>query len=144
MVSIIVTVSVITVTMLVIVAILFKKRPVKFTTTAVPTAANQSHGLNTHKGVKESIYKYPGPEMDADNNIIIEVKQNVAYVTNTDVVVEVNEAYATRIAIEGNEAYATNIITGGNEAYSMIIMLQVSLQKRIRHMLQALLLMLIL
>ena len=115
-VCIIVTLSGITVTVLFIVAFLLKKRHAKFTTTAVTTAANQAHGLNTHEGVEESIYDYPGPEINADNTI--EAKQNVAYVTNTDVIVEVNEAYATRIVTEGNEAYATNIITVGNEAYA--------------------------
>ena len=64
---VIVTVSV--VTMLVIVTILLKKCHSKSTTTAVPTAANQAYGLNTHKGVEESIYKFPGPEVDADNTI---------------------------------------------------------------------------
>jgi hypothetical protein len=85
---VIVTVSVVTV--MAVIAILLKKRHGKFTTIAVPTAANQAYGLNTHKGVEESIYTYPGPEMGVDNTT--EVKQNVAYVTMTDVIVEVNEA----------------------------------------------------
>ena len=112
---IIVTVSI---TVLVIVSFLLKKRHVKFTTTPVPTAANQAYGLNTHKGVEESIYNIPDPEVDIDNTI--EAKQNVAYVTNTDVIVEVNEAYATRIATEGNQAYATSITTEKNAAYEPV------------------------
>ena len=116
----IVMVSVLVIIVVVVIVILLKKRHGKFTTTAVSTAANQAYGLNTHKGVEESIYKFSGSEVDADNTI--EAKQNVAYVTNTDVVVEVNEAYyATRIATEGNEAYATNIIRVGNEAYATSI-----------------------
>ena len=109
--TVIVMVSVVTV--VVIIALLLKKRHVKFTTIPVPVAANQAYGLNTHEGVEESIYNFPGPEVDADSTI--EAKQNVAYVINTDVVVEVNEAYATRIAIEGNEAYVTSIVTEGNQ-----------------------------
>jgi hypothetical protein len=109
-------VAVILVAVVVVIAILLKKRHEKFTTIAVPTAANQAYGLNTHKGVEESIYTYPGPEMDVDNTI--EAKQNMAYVTNTDVIIEANEAYATNIVLEGNEAYATSIITEGNQAYA--------------------------
>ena len=120
---IIVVVSVLVITVVVVIAILLmiKKRHIKSTTIAVPTAANQAYGQNTHKGVEESIYKFPDPEVDTDDTI--EAKQNVAYVPNTDVVVEVNEAYyATRIAIEGNDAYATNnITTEGNEAYATCI-----------------------
>ena len=117
---IIVIVSVLVITVVVVIAILLmiKKRHVKFTAIAIPTAANQAYGQNTHKGVEESIrfYNFSGPEVAADN--IIEAKQNVAYVTNTEFIVEVNEAYATRIAIKGNEAYATNITTEGNQEYA--------------------------
>jgi flagellar basal body-associated protein FliL len=103
---IIATVSVVTV--VIALAILLKKCH------AVPTATNQAYGLNTHKGVEESIYKFPGPEMNVDN------KQTVAYVTNfnTDATVEVNEAYRTRIVTDENEAYATSITTEGNQAYA--------------------------
>ena len=138
---IIVVVSVLVITVVVVIAILLmiKKHHVKFTTIAIPTAANQAYGFNTRKGVEESIYNFSGPEVDTDNTI--EAKQNVAYVTNTDVVVEMNEAYATNIITEGNEVYATCIITEGNQAYSTNITtegsqaytLQISLQKGIRH-----------
>ena len=115
--SVIVTVPVVTV--VIIIAIMLKKRHGKSTAIAVPTAANQAYGLNTHKGVEESIYKFPGPEVDVDNTI--EAKQNVAYVMNTDVTVEVNEAYAKSIVMEGNEAYAISIVTEGNQAYATSI-----------------------
>ena len=112
---VIVTMSVV---MVIIIAIPLKKYHEKSTAITIPTAANQAYGLNTHKGVEESIYNIPDPEVDIDNTI--EAKQNVAYATNTDLIAEVNEAYyyATRIATEGNEAYATNITTEGNQAYS--------------------------
>ena len=64
---VIITVPVVTV--VVVIAILLKKRDGKSTTIAVPTSANQAYGLNAHKGVEESIYKFPGPEVDADNTI---------------------------------------------------------------------------
>ena len=105
------------VVMVIIIAIPLKKCHIKSTATAVPTAANQAYGLNTHQGVEESIYNIPDPKVDINDTI--EAKQNVAYVTNTDLIVEVNDA--TRIATEGNEAYATNIITEGNQAYATCI-----------------------
>ena len=75
---------------------------------AVPTTTNQAYGLTHHSesGVEESIYNYP--EVDLDT---IEAKQNEAYVKNTDIVTEGNQAYATNIATEINSAYGPVEIT---------------------------------
>ena len=127
------------VTVIVIIAVLFKRRFGKFTTVAVPTTANQAYGLSTHhnEGVGEIIYNDLSPKVDMDNTI--EAKQNEAYVANTDVIVQENQAYGTNIdgiitegnktyyvtcanddmiATEGNQAYAMNIITEESQAYA--------------------------
>ena len=110
------------VTVVVIIAVLFKKHYGKLTTVAIPTTINQAYGLNTHdkKVVEETIYNCLSPKVDDT----IETKQNEAYVTNTNVIVEENEAYDTSIdgiTTEGNQAYATHIITKGNQAYATSI-----------------------
>ena len=129
------------VTVIVIIAVLFKRHFGKFTTVAVPTTANQAYGLSTHhnEGVGEIIYNDLSPEVDMDNTI--EAKQNEAYVTNTDVIIQENQAYGTNIdgiitegnkayvtcanvdmiATEGNQAYATNIIMEESQAYAINI-----------------------
>ena len=102
---IVVTASVVTV--VIIIAVLIKKCHRKITTVAVPTTANQAHGLtNTHhnKRVNESIYNYP--EVGLDNTI--EAKQNEAYVVHSGII------------IEGNQAYATNVITKKNASYKPV------------------------
>ena len=114
------------ITVVVIIAALFKKCHGKFTITAVPTTANQAYGL------EETIYNDLSPEVDMDNTI--EAKQNEAYVTNTDVTVEENQAYGANIdgiIMEGNKAYATcanidMIATEGNQAYAMNIITEES------------------
>ncbi len=66
---------------------------------AVPTTTNQAYGLAHHsERVEENIYNYPEVNLDT-----IGAKQNVAYVTNIDVITEGNQAYATNI--EKNAAY---------------------------------------
>ena len=99
------------VTVVVIIAALIKKCHGKFTITAVPTTANQAYGLNIYhnEGVEETIYNDLGPKVDVDNPI--EAKENEAYVTNTDVILEGNQAYATNVTTEQNIAYKP-VITG--------------------------------
>ena len=101
MVVIVVIVSVITV--VVISAVLLKKHSEKMTTVAVPTTTNQAYGLTHHSEIRveESIYDHP--EVDLDNTI--EAKQNEAYVTNTDIITEGNQAYAMNVITEKNTAY---------------------------------------
>ena len=120
MVIVIVVITSVLVTVVVICAVLLKKHGGKMTTIAVFTTANQTYGLNTHqlqdKGVEEGIYNYP--EVDLDNTN--EAKQNEAYVTNTDITTERNQAYGTSndmTITEGNQAYAMNIITEKNAVY---------------------------
>ena len=118
------------VTVVVIIAVLFKKCHGKLSITAVPTTSNQAYGLNTHHNneVEEIIYDDLSPEVDVDSTI--EAKQNEAYVTNTDIIVEENETYGTSIdgiTTVGNQAYATKLSKGIRH-----IMLQALLQRRMQ------------
>ena len=105
---IVTVVIIVTLTVLIIVTVLLNKfrkakKGYSVKNVAVPTTTNEAYGLAHHSdGVEESIYNYPEVNLDT-----IEAKQNVAYMSNTesDVITEGNQAYATSIAFEKNMAY---------------------------------------